>query len=137
MATYGYTFAAILSGALLVWTLLGKNTFGLGWFLRTGFMRQCGKYSYALYMVHVPVASLLFPLTSRILDRFANEISQNSVFLVGGAASFAVSWMLAVASWHLFEKHALGLKRYFSYAPSGGTPANAAEPHLADHRHQG
>lgn len=137
MATYGYTFAAILSGALLVWVLHGKNTVGFGWFLRTGFMRQCGKYSYALYMVHVPVASLLIPLTSRILDRFDYGIGQDSALFVGGAASFAVSWILAIASWHLFEKHALALKGFFSYAPSGGTPAIAGEPRSVEHRHQG
>ena len=126
MATFGYTFAAILFGALLLWALQSKPTSRLTTFLSLGFMRQAGKYSYALYLLHVPAASLLFPLLTRQLERFKPAIGYDGVFLVCGVVSFAASWLLAAASWHLFEKHVLALKRYFQYAPATGVQDNAA-----------
>jgi len=62
MATFGYTFAAVLFGALLVWILAGRKTLGSPASSPRISMRQCGKYSYALYVVHVPAASVVFPV---------------------------------------------------------------------------
>jgi peptidoglycan/LPS O-acetylase OafA/YrhL len=131
MATYGYTFIAIVFGALLVHLLGGGKALGLNRLCRGRFMRQAGKYSYALYMVHVPVASLLFPLTSRALQRWAPDVGPDLRFVVFAAVSFAVSWGLAVASWYLFEKPILSLKRYFTYEEGTTRPAVAELPRSA------
>lgn len=128
MATYGYTFAAILFGALLLWVLHGKQTFSVARFFSTAFMRQAGKYSYALYMLHVPAASVLYPLMARQLEPYKSSIGYDGVFIACGVVSFAASWLLAVASWHLFEKHVLGLKRHFTYAPTDAAQVTAAMP---------
>jgi len=69
-----YTFAAVLFGAMLVWILAGRKTLGLARLFATHFMRQCGKYSYALYVVHVPAASVAFPVGMRTLQRFEPAI---------------------------------------------------------------
>ena len=115
MATYGYTFAAVLFGALLVWVISGRAALGLPRALNSRFMRQCGKYSYALYVVHVPVASAMFPIGRRILEPVESSIGYDGVFLGNVALSFAASWILAALSWNLFEKRILALKHFFSY----------------------
>lgn len=115
MATYGYTFAAVLFGALLVWVISGRAALGLPRALNSRFMRQCGKYSYALYVVHVPVASAMFPIGRRILEPVESSIGYDGVFVGNAALSFAASWILAALSWNLFEKRILALKHFFSY----------------------
>ncbi len=112
MASYGYTAIAILFGALLMYALDNGPAFALNRFLSTGFMRQTGKYSYALYMVHVPIAGI----ASGIVARFVTpRIGALPAFLVFVAVAFGASWLASVLSWHLFEKRVLGLKRYFEY----------------------
>ena len=78
-------------------------------------MTQCGKYSYALYMVHVPVASLLFPIAMRALGSLREHVGYEPVYLLAALICFAASWVLALASWFVVEKPILSLKRYFSY----------------------
>jgi len=126
MATFGYTFAAVVFGALLVWVLSARETTGISRFFTTHFMRQTGKYSYALYVVHVPVASAIFPVATRALAGVEPAIGHETVFVVCMALSFIVSWILAVLSWNLFEKRILALKRYFSYEGAAGIPEQSA-----------
>ena len=92
-------------------------------------MTRCGNYSYALYMVHVPVASLVFPLVLRLLDKPRAVVGYDAVFLFTAIVAFAVSWGIAAASWHLFEKRVLALKRHFTYAEEDAPPRLAAAPH--------
>jgi peptidoglycan/LPS O-acetylase OafA/YrhL len=115
MATYGYTLIVLLFGSLLVYVLRGESVFHTHKLLSSAFMTRAGKYSYALYMVHVPVASLVFPATMRALAGVQEAIGYEAVYLVCVAVSFAASWALAVASWHLVEKRILSLKRFFTY----------------------
>ena len=98
--------------------------------LSNGFMTRCGKYSYALYMVHVPVASFLYPRIAGGLAGAMPIIGYEGVFLVSAAASFALSWALAVSSWYLFEKRILALKRFFTYS---GEPGSVAGVHSVAH----
>lgn len=130
MATLGYTLAAILFGALLVWIISGKNTFGVDRIFVTRFMRQCGKLSYALYLVHVPVAGVVFPLCRRTLEQIEPLVGYDGVYLLCMVLSFAVSWIAAELSWRLFENPILSLKRYFSYGTqAGGLEATAVTDH--------
>jgi peptidoglycan/LPS O-acetylase OafA/YrhL len=124
MAIYGYTLIATLFGALLVWVLAGGHQASIRRLaFSNGFMTRCGKYSYALYMVHVPVASLLYPRILGGLSGIISVIGYESVFLIAAAASFALSWALAVSSWYLFEKRILALKRFFTYSSEPGSAA--------------
>ena len=126
MATSGYSLAAILFGALLFWVISGRRTYGIGRLFSSSFMRQCGKYSYALYVVHVPVAAALFPRLSNALKGFEAALGYDGVFFICVAASFAASWLIALLSWNLFEKRILALKRYFNYEPPGADPPAVA-----------
>jgi peptidoglycan/LPS O-acetylase OafA/YrhL len=71
-------------------------------------LRWFGKYSYALYILHLPIAILLFRsdiswLTSQ------TKLAQLELFFI----YFGCSILSAFLSWHLYEKHFLKLKRYF------------------------
>jgi peptidoglycan/LPS O-acetylase OafA/YrhL len=115
MGLYGYTFIAVASGALLFCALERDARAGFRRLLASRFMTQSGKLSYALYLVHVPVSRTLAPLVLARLQRFAPILGVEGMFLTFALAAFAVSWLAALASWHLFEKHILALKRYFKY----------------------
>ena len=78
-------------------------------------MRVAGRYSYGLYVVHVPLIPLMYlagfspaKLIPRIGSEFAALVLYIVVMLV---ASFVVAWL----SWHLYEKRFLAFKRYFRY----------------------
>jgi peptidoglycan/LPS O-acetylase OafA/YrhL len=126
MAACGYTFVAILSGALLVRTMQAEPSSLLSRVFSSRPMAQCGKYSYALYLVHVPVAGLLFPLTFRVLDRIPGLSSYELKFLVFVAIAFVVSYGLSVLSWYAFEGPIMKLKKHFAYAPTESTKAARA-----------
>jgi peptidoglycan/LPS O-acetylase OafA/YrhL len=85
-------------------------------------LRSIGKYSYAMYIFHLPIRALL----SRHLPR-----------ATGGAGALAtmvgatvVTYLAALLSYHGFEKHFLALKRYLvpGKAPVVPRPAAASEP---------
>lgn len=137
MATFGYTFAAVLFGALVFWVLVGRNTYGISHLLVTPFMRQCGKYSYALYLVHVPLAAVLFPLVRRALEGLESSIGYDGVFFFCMTASFVASWITAILSWRLFEAPVLSLKRYFSYGAAGDSQVTAVSDRSSGNRPHG
>jgi peptidoglycan/LPS O-acetylase OafA/YrhL len=96
-------------GALLVYAL---TTSGLNRLLSNRFMTQTGKYSYALYMVHVPVTREVSELLARSVG---SRLGSAPTFLLLVAMAFGLSWLGALLSWNLFEKRLLALKRYFAY----------------------
>ena len=71
-------------------------------------LRWFGKYSYALYVLHLPIAILLFRSDISWLTSHA-KLAQLELFSI----YFGCSILSAFLSWHVFEKHFLKLKRYF------------------------
>lgn len=118
MVAAGYTALALLFAAVLVLAVDGRAS-PLPRLLSTRPLRFFGRYSYGLYVVHVPVIALgrLAGLTP---DAFAGTRGElpallGYVVLMGGA-----SLAVALASWHLYEKRFLKLKSRFAYrAPRG------------------
>ena len=123
MSTYGYTAIALLFGALLMYALDNGPALVLNRFLSTGFMRQTGKYSYALYVVHVPIAGTVAAAVARLV---APRIGAVPSFFVFVALAFGASWLASVLSWNLFEKRVLALKRYFEYGKAETMRASSA-----------
>ncbi len=82
--------------------------------LESNFLRFFGRYSYALYVIHVPLMSILCHagLTPGRLSvggsDFIGAMLYASILLL-------LSIILAMLSWHLLEKHFLKLKRHFVY----------------------
>jgi peptidoglycan/LPS O-acetylase OafA/YrhL len=121
--TFGYTILALTFAALVLVVVLDHQR-GRGW-IATVFdnavLRSFGKYSYAIYLFHQPLNLLIgVPLVHSLLPHGLG-------LKAGGTYMFSVtaaSYMLAVISYHGYEKHFLALKRYFRPGqPPEPTPA--------------
>ena len=88
-----------------------------------------GKYSYGLYVFHFIVFMVLGNLLIHF-PRIANVTTHEMLPAIGLLlANLVISLTLAVASFHLYEKHFLKLKKYFpkSNCAPKAVPAVAAE----------
>jgi peptidoglycan/LPS O-acetylase OafA/YrhL len=86
-------------------------------FLRAPWLRSCGKYSYAMYVFHVPLQSILEARTkSFFLRETMNTIPGFwRILVVVGyiIASSFLTYGIARISWWAMERHFINLKRYF------------------------
>jgi peptidoglycan/LPS O-acetylase OafA/YrhL len=108
----GFTIIGLMFGGFLVLSLAADPRRFAGRAVAHPALRFLGRYSYALYVFHWPIlvamgAALPFV---RVKERFG---------AAGGIAYIVVAAVLSVgvafASWHLYEKHWLRLKRFFDY----------------------
>ncbi|HEX5870766.1 MAG TPA: acyltransferase [Longimicrobium sp.] len=113
MAAVGYAALAFFFGALLV-LALDAGSAPLPRLLSHDVLRFFGRYSYGLYVLHVPVI-VLARLAGVSPDRFAGTRWELPGLLGYMALMAAASILAALASWHLYEKHFLKLKARFTY----------------------
>ena len=102
-----YTLIATLAGCGLALTVARRPAW-----LRARPLRFMGQYSYCLYLVHQPVASLLAPVLARPAALRLGGSAVPGVAL-SAAAVAAASVAVALVSWHAYEKQWLKLKAYF------------------------
>jgi peptidoglycan/LPS O-acetylase OafA/YrhL len=110
--TIGLTLLAIFFGALLVALITLPETSPIVRFFNFSPLKILGKYSYAIYVFHLPLCFLVGKIfkPSDIIKIMGSELlGQGLFFLVVSATSF----IAAVLSWHLFENQFLKLKRFF------------------------
>jgi peptidoglycan/LPS O-acetylase OafA/YrhL len=112
--TLGFTFLAV-AFALLVAAGVAADRLGpAGWLqaLRWSFLRRVAKYSYAMYVLSVPLHFLVGkPVLSALgLDPGGSVLVGFTYIIVGTAASF----LAAAASFHLLEAPFLNLKDRFA-----------------------
>lgn len=115
MQLVGYPILAIVFGALLVKVLTAPAPSALGRVMRHRALRFLGRYSYGIYIVHVPIAGLLTSqgLSPALLPRvWGSAIPGQIVFWL---AATAITVAVAVVIWHLWERPFLLLKRHFTY----------------------
>jgi peptidoglycan/LPS O-acetylase OafA/YrhL len=127
-----YTAFAILFGSLLVYVLLREESL-LGVACRSPVLRFFGKYSYGLYIFHGALGPWITHLAPR-QPLIAVLHSDLAAMFVRMAILLAISTLAAFASYHLYEKHFLHLKRFFEYRsppPVSGVPLQAAQEHHA------
>jgi peptidoglycan/LPS O-acetylase OafA/YrhL len=106
-----------LLASVLLGALTSSATSPLGVVFRSGFMRFFGKYSYGLYVVHHFFSYwFVHHQTELVVARWVGShtlaVALQAAF--GSLASIAI----ALASFHLFEKRALELKRLWSFGPA-------------------
>jgi len=110
--TFGYTILALTFAALVLLAVLDHER-GRGWVgaaFQNAVLRSSGKYSYAIYLFHQPLNQMVgAPLLHELLPHGAGLVA-GSLYVVSGSAA---SYVLALASYHGYEKHFLALKRYF------------------------
>ncbi|HEV2150158.1 MAG TPA: acyltransferase [Longimicrobiaceae bacterium] len=77
-------------------------------------LRFFGHYSYSMYVFHLVVHRVLQRsfVDRGPVDVLGVPVPAQAVFMT---AAFAITIVLSMASWHLFEKHFLGLKDRFPY----------------------
>jgi peptidoglycan/LPS O-acetylase OafA/YrhL len=73
-------------------------------------LRSVGKYSFAMYVVHFPLNKWLgYPLATALVPHPGAFAA-----IVYGTVMVLLSYLIAWASFHLYEQHFLRLKKYFS-----------------------
>jgi len=112
----GYSIFSLFFGSLLVLILASPPGRVLERIFSGSTLRVFGKYSYAIYLFHLPVQwAVLFAgyTRERFPELFGSPLPGQILFcLLCTGISFGCAW----ASWHLFERRFLALKRHF---PSG------------------
>jgi peptidoglycan/LPS O-acetylase OafA/YrhL len=107
------TAAALLFGTLLFNAIrVDANYYSSRWqhFLAYAPLRSVGKYSYAIYVFHLPI---IYVLTEHWKHYFGEK--QTSLEITGFAVLvFVASYASAYCSWYLLESPCLKLKHYFS-----------------------
>ncbi|SFS20670.1 Peptidoglycan/LPS O-acetylase OafA/YrhL, contains acyltransferase and SGNH-hydrolase domains [Granulicella pectinivorans] len=102
----GMTLLAALSAVMVAkcWHQNPINSIFLFWPLR-----RLGKYSYGMYMLHWPLLYLIQRAQERMQSHF--HVHVHSYFIL--PAIFVTCYAGAVASFYVFERHFLRLKRLF------------------------
>lgn len=127
--TAGYSLLALFFGSLLVKTVASRPDHAWGRLWSNRGLRFFGKYSYGIYVFHgllvLPVAQLLrWPKVEHLFGLAGRTWLVLSAQVVVGSV---LSTACALASWHLYEKHFLKLKRFFEYRASTlGNPVRDA-----------
>jgi len=108
------TFLALAYGCLLVYAVEQRRG-PLVSFLRSKIMRFFGRYSYGMYVLHIPLISIgvtLTGLTPGRLRFFGSEFTGALLFI---AFFLAVVTLAAWITYNAYEKRFLRLKRRFIY----------------------
>jgi peptidoglycan/LPS O-acetylase OafA/YrhL len=112
---FGYAGNELVSGALVLYAIANPGAEAFQRVLSWKPLMAMGKYSYGLYLIHVPVRDFIrswLDNGARYPVVFGTQVpAQMGVFVLG----IGISVLLALLSWHGFEKHFLKLKDYFPY----------------------
>jgi len=128
------TLVAFVAGWMLVSALAAPMDSLVGRFFANRFLRMLGKYSYALYLFHLPLRALIRDTVygpERFPKLMGSQLPGQLLFYV---FALAISLAAAMLSWHLYEKHFLKLKRFFPerarmLKPEGANASPAYAPH--------
>jgi peptidoglycan/LPS O-acetylase OafA/YrhL len=117
MQAVGYTLLALLGAGLIVVGIdPGKARGRLARFLSSPVMRFFGKYSYAMYLIHFPIAWFSENLGFGVARYPAIGGSHIPSVIAFTLVTTGLTTICALLSWNLFEKHFLRLKRFFPRA---------------------
>lgn len=106
------TVFAALFACLIVVAMTARTESFAGKFWNASWLQFFGKYSYAMYVFQFPLIPILAPVLSvEILAGHVGDASLARIAYIG--LMTAITTTLAVASWHLYEKHFLAFKRFF------------------------
>ena len=129
LTTIGLTIISLASASLIAACL--KNGSAAQSIFKGRVLRFFGRYSYGLYVFHfsayVTADHLLTPVLS------AHGFSAPKVRLAVGMVALVVSVVVALLSYHLYEKHFLRLKRYFPYRREASVEAAPSEKRQVAH----
>jgi peptidoglycan/LPS O-acetylase OafA/YrhL len=109
----GFSLLALAFGALLVVTVSAQPGSWVHAIFSSPFLRTFGKYSYALYLFHLPLRAFVRDVwfTPATIPALAG--SQIPGQLLFYTVSTAIALGAAVLSWYAYESRFLALKRFF------------------------
>lgn len=126
----GFAAYAVFFAGLLVMAVTAPAGGIVGRAFTHPLLRFFGKYSYAMYVVHLPLVDVLRTWVlhpDRVEPLVGTRLHAVFAFNV---LAVAITAALALASWHLYEKHFLKLKDRFPYGGASRVaeraPATAA-----------
>ncbi len=116
MVTFGYTSLALIyvSGVLYAHMCSGASQW-LATVLRSPLLRTFGKYSYGIYVLHVPVYRI-FGIWAKRVSALLPRSLDPLAWIIGLAIAIGLSFGVALISWNLLEKHFWRMKRRFPAA---------------------
>jgi peptidoglycan/LPS O-acetylase OafA/YrhL len=110
MHTFGFSLLALAFGSLLMRTLLAPPGSFLCLLFSNRLLQSMGKYSYALYLFHVPIRAVFRDALFRPQLRFGSQIPEQLLFYcIASAVSLFVAWIC----WHVYEKQFQKMRRFF------------------------
>lgn len=125
--TIGMSMLAVGFSALVLWLAWNDEQTGVVLsFFRNRMLRRIGRYSYGMYVYHVPFLGLCELL---IFSRLSPVLRANPWFGLGYVIFLAIgTFVVAMISYECFERPILRIKRFFQYDTSGTpiSPASAA-----------
>jgi len=113
VATVGQTLLATLSALLVLLCVSPASdaaTIRLQGAMSTPWLRNIGKYSYAIYVIHLPLSHVLRPHIAAQLTS-GDATTRVDEYVAYVVAIFALSYLLAVVSWNVIEQPFLELKK--------------------------
>ena len=119
--TAGFTCIGAFSASALLLAVLPQGSSHWKMFLNIRVLKTFGKYSYGLYMLHIPVAALLHE--HHLLFTSANRFAD----LLNLTIEMACSFVVALLSYHLFEQRFLRLKRFYGTGRATRNPVDPGE----------
>ena len=121
--TLGFSVISLGFGSALVAALSARPTGVVSRVLGSVPLRVLGKYSYALYVVHLPIVVLLMNVQFSFgRSAFFGYVAMpgTASYLFDLAATIGLSFTAAIVSWHAIERPFLRLKSRFVDRSSGG-----------------
>lgn len=113
--TVGFTLFAALYACLVFGAAAASGGTGpIVTMLRKPFLRSFGKYSYGIYVIHMPVYIVTRRLLTRAGDHFHRDYNALAAFCCVVICTL-VSYGLARVSWRLLEQPFLRMKARFPY----------------------
>lgn len=119
LGTLNQTTIALLFGGLILSVILPENQPSrlLPRLSSNSLLRLVGKYSYAIYIFHIPVKHVWF-LTLALDQSAYHRWQLLGAWVYNCFGVFIVSFVLALLSWKILEQPFLRLKRFFSNSPA-------------------
>ena len=116
MQRWGLIAALLLAVGVLV---LARGSDVVARLFTNRALRSLGKYSYCIYLTHLLVIETIAkwitaPQMADARTWISAKCSGGVVLAAFTLLSLGAAWLLGFASWHLYEKHFLALKRFFS-----------------------
>ena len=110
-AIAGFTTFSLIF-AIVVYEAVLKENRVVNYTLTNPVLRFLGKYSYGIYIFHWPIFLLVRPYADKLVAEFSS-LNDHFAMLLSSLFATLAGLLVSVASYHLFEKHFLKLKKYF------------------------